>query len=297
MTPDPPRIQPKTTTRRLQVQHPWPMRVLRTLQFGWARLASSDGYVCARAASFDACFTGPAADVITRHAYRLGVHEPAVTRYLIEHVRLHAGEIALDVGANLGWYSILLSRLSEPGARIFAFEPDPETYRLLLRNLQANGAAVEACNFALGESAGTAQLHRYKRSNNGRHTLLSGNASGGIVRVPVHPLSTFWERAGLGARPIRLMKVDVEGFEYFVLRGAGELLRRCACLVLEYNPGSLPSLGLKSQLLTELLAASGLEPHVFVGNRPLRVTFAELLATTSQRNLLLTRPAGSQRFS
>jgi len=276
-------------TRPVRVQHAWPVRVLRTLQFGWARLTDRDGYVNARAAPFGSCFTGPVADVITRHIYRLGAHEPAITRYLLEHVHLHAGEVAVDVGANLGWYSVLLSRLSEPGAQIFAFEPDPESFRLLTRNLAANGAgAVTALNVALGEAAGFAELHRYRACNNGRHTLLSGNTSGGVVRVPVDTLSAFWQRQALGERPLRLLKIDVEGFEYFVLRGAGALLARCACLLLEYSPDSFPVAGLKVQQLLELLAAAGLEPHAFVGDRPVPVTFEELAAATVQRDLLLT---------
>jgi FkbM family methyltransferase len=275
--------------RPVRVQHAWPLRVLRTLQFGWLRLANPDGYVNARAAPFGTSFTGPAADVITRHIYRLGAHEPATTRYLLEHVRLRAGEIAFDVGANLGWYSVLLSRLSEPGAQIFAFEPDPESYRLLTRNLAVNEAGnVTAFNVALGETPGMAELHRYKSSNNGRHTLLSGNTSGGIVRVPVETLGAFCDRHALGDRPIRLMKIDVEGFEYFVLRGAGEVLRRCRCLLLEYSPDSLPVAGLKPQVLLDLLAATGLAPHAFVGDRPVPVSFGELAAATQQRDLLLT---------
>ena len=275
-----------------RVQYRWPQRVLRTVQFGWARLASRDGYVRARALPFEASFTGPGADVITRHIYRLGAHEPAITRYLIEHVRLGAADVAFDIGANLGWYSVLLSRLSEPGARIFAFEPDPESFKLLARNLAANGAAgVVPCNLALGDRPGVAQLHRYKASNNGRHTLLRGSTSGGIVGVPVDTLSAFWERQQLGERPIRLMKVDVEGFEYFVLRGAGALLARCACLLLEYSPESLPLAGLEPQALIELLAATGLKPHVFRGEQPVPISFAELATAAAQRDLLLTAGA------
>jgi len=280
-------------TRPVRVQHAWPVRVLRTLQFGWARLTDRDGYVNARAAPFGTSFTGPVADVITRHIYRLGAHEPAITRYLLEHVRLRPGDVAVDVGANLGWYSVLLSRLSEPGAQIFAFEPDPESFRLLTRNLAVNAASsVAAFNVALGEVAGFAELHRYRACNNGRHTLLSGNTSGGVVRVPVDTLSAFWERQALGERPLRLLKIDVEGFEYFVLRGAGALLERCACLLLEYSPDSFPVAGLKVQQLLGLLAATGLKPHAFVGDRPVPVTFDELAAATVQRDLLLTGVSG-----
>ena len=272
----------------VRVQHAWYTRALRTLQFGWARLASREGYVEAHAAAFDGSFIGPAADVITRHIFRLGVHEPAITRYLIDNVRLRGGEVAFDIGANIGWYSVLLSRLSAPDARIFAFEPDPECYRLLLRNLRANGASnVTAFNVALGERVGTAKLHRYKSSNNGRHTLLAGDTSGGVVHVPVDTLSAFWERHELGDRPIRLLKVDVEGFEYFVLRGAGALLERCACLLLEYSPEALPRAGLDSHVLIDLLGARA-APQVFVDERAVSITFPELAATTSQRDLLLT---------
>jgi len=284
-------IPPQTPPVR--VQHAWPLRVLRTLQFGWARLANRDGYVNARAAPFGSSFTGPSRDVITRHIYRLGAHEPAITRYLLENVRLQSGDVAFDIGANLGWYSVLLSRLSAPGAQVFAFEPDPESYRLLTINLTANAAGnVTACNVALGETAGVAELHRYKASNNGRHTLLSGNTGGGTVRVPVDTLAAFWERQALGDRPIRVVKIDVEGFEYFVLRGAGELLTRCACLVLEYSPDSFPVAGLKAQLLLDLLAATGFKPHAFERDGPVPVTFDELAAATLQRDLLLTRASG-----
>ena len=123
-----------------RIEHPWARRLLRSVQFGLARLTSRDGYVVARSAPFGLTFKGPAADVITRHIYRLGAHEPVITRYLLENVRLGAGDIALDVGANLGWYSVLLNRLSAPGAQIFSFEPDPRTYGLLLTNLAANEA-------------------------------------------------------------------------------------------------------------------------------------------------------------
>ncbi|TLY64020.1 MAG: FkbM family methyltransferase [Gammaproteobacteria bacterium] len=282
---------PRSTQRpaAIPVQHRWPMRLLRTLQFGFARLVSRDGYVEAHAAPFDLTFTGPAADCITRHIYRLGVHEPRITRYLIDHLRLGPEDIALDIGANIGWYSVLLNRLSVPGARIFAFEPDPESYRLLIRNLEANGATrVTALNVAIGDSPGIAELHRYRDRNNGRHTLLAGNTGGGIVRVPVTTLKDVWESQRLGSGPIRFLKIDVEGFEYFVLRGAGELLGRCACVVLEYSPEGLQLAGLKAEALIDLLVAAGLSARTFVNDQLLPISYSELARAASQHDLLLT---------
>ncbi len=270
------------------VQYPWALRALRTVQFGLARLLSRDGYVTARAAPFGLTFTGPAADVITRHIYRLGAHEPAITRYLIEHVRLGAGEVALDVGANIGWYSLLLQHLSEPGAQIFAFEPDPETYALLCTNLRANAAdRVTPLNLALGDTPGTAQLRRYKHSNNGRHTLIVDGPAADKVPVAVETLAGFWRARALGERPLRFLKIDVEGFEYFVLRGAGELLARCGQIFLEYSPASLRLAGLQPDALIELLRAARLSARCFRGAQLLPMSLTQLAQVHEQHDLLL----------
>jgi FkbM family methyltransferase len=273
----------------MPVQHRWLIRLVRTVQFGFARLASRDGNVQAHAAPFDLTFTGPAADCITRHIYRFGAHEPGITRYLLDHVRLGPQDVALDIGANIGWYSVLLNRLSVAGARIVAFEPDPESYRLLARNLEANGATrVTALKVALGDSRGFAELHRYKGSNNGRHTLLAGDDSGGRVRVPVYTLQDVWESQHLGPRPIRFLKIDVEGFEYFVLRGAGDLLARCACVLLEYSPEGLRLAGLQPEALIDLLAAARLRACAFVNGQLVPISYLELARARLQYDLLLT---------
>ena len=280
-------------TRAADVQHPWGRRLLRSAQFALARLRSRDGHVEAHARPFDLTFTGPARDVITRHIYRYGVHEPQITAYLMDRVCIGPGEVALDVGANLGWYSVLLDRLSRPDARILAFEPDPQSFALLEWNLARNAAGrVTPYNLALGETPGMTALHRYKTSNNGRHTLLEGDTSGGTVEVAVARLESFWETHGLGERRIRLMKVDVEGFEIFVLRGAGELLRRCDRIILEYSPTSVPIAHLSMQALPQLLRAAGLRAHAFAPSGLEPVSFEQLASATSQIDLLLMRADG-----
>jgi len=271
------------------VYHPRNLRLVRSVQFLLARLASRDGQINARAAPFDLVLRGPAADCITRHIYRWGSHEPHITRYLLEHVRLGPEDIAFDVGANIGWFSLVLHRLSSPGARIFAFEPDPATYELLTRNLATNGATnVTALNCALGEEAGVAILHRYKQSNNGRHTLLASNFSGGTtVSVPVEPLKDFWVRQQLGSRPIRYLKIDVEGFEFHVLRGAGDLLGRCACIHLEYSPDAFIAAGIQAEQILDLLVSARLEAQAFQGDALVPISYSELAAARSQLDLIL----------
>jgi FkbM family methyltransferase len=284
--------QQRLATLSIPVQHAWFLRLLRTCQFGIARVTSRDGFVEAHAAPFGLTFTGPAADCITRHIYRIGAHEPHITRYLLDNVRVGPDEVALDVGANIGWYSVLLDRLSAPGGRVLAFEPDPGSYRLLATNLKANHAErVTALNLALGAQPGVALLHRYRDSNNGRHTLLEGNTSGGTVEVAVDTLANVWEREQLGTRAVAVLKIDVEGFECLVLRGAGGVLKRCRCVLLEYSPEGLKLAGLPPAALIDLLVAAGLEARVFAGDELVPISYAELARAESQKDLLLTPAA------
>ena len=270
--------------------YPWQRRLLRTLRFGLARLRARDGYISAPAGPFEATFLGPARDVITRHIYRFGAHEPTITRYVMEHVRLADGEVALDIGANIGWYSVLLSRLSAPQARIYAFEPDVESFVLLQRNLYGNHAAnVTAVNCALGAEPGTGELRRYKHSNNGRHSLLGATDGRDTLQVRIRTLAGFWQEQALEERPLRFMKIDVEGFEYFVLRGAGALLGRCAQLILEYSPEGLRCAGLQPADLTALLASSSFSVQVFTGAGLAPISLEALHSLQAQHDLLLTR--------
>jgi len=280
---------PHPAAARRAPGHRWPLVALRTLQFGLARLRGTE--VEARAAPFGLRLRGPVADCITRGIYRHGVHEPAITRYLIDTLRLGAGDVAIDAGANIGWYSLLLDRLAAPQASVFAFEPDPATFALLRANLAHNAAAhVEAQQVALGAECGTARLARYKDSNNGRHSLLAADSGAGTVEVPVVTLASFWQRQGLGARPLRLMKVDVEGFEYFVLQGAGALLTRCERLLLEYAPHSPAAGGSGAHALLALLRAAGFTPRWFSAAGLTPVSFERLAAMDTRCDLLLERP-------
>ncbi|MBV8741605.1 MAG: FkbM family methyltransferase, partial [Sinobacteraceae bacterium] len=175
-------------------------------------------------------------------------------------------------------------------AQIFAFEPDPESFRLLQENLQLNRAShVTAINMALGDKPGTAELRRYNSKNNGCHTLFAGgNCEGGIAQVSVETLGHVWQQQQLGSRPLKFMKIDVEGYEYFALRGAGGLLRRCSCLVMEYTPDALQLAGQGPSAMVDCFAEAGLQAKCFVNGELQPISLEELAATRTQRDLVLT---------
>lgn len=233
----------------------------RGAQFLFARHVLRRTRLVARARYFDLrvhCFSG---DVIGRHLYKRGAIERRMTETLIERLVLPAGSVSFDVGANLGWYSLILDRLARPGARVFAFEPDPDNFGLLLANVEANGArTVSAQQMAVSDRAGTETLHRYSGKNRGRHSLLPG-ASSDPIEVLVTALDTF-RTAQAPHAPVAFVKIDVEGYELPVLRGARATLAEAAMALVEISPERMQAAGHSPKEAVQILCDAGLSPFV-----------------------------------
>ena len=263
--------------------------LLRAARYLWTSRVLRPPTLVAEARYCAMRFEARTADRHARKLSRHGVHEPVLTAWLLENLRLRAGEVALDVGANIGWYSVLLDRLAEPGVSIFCFEPDPENGELLRRNLERNAARrVQVVAAAVSDTGHGATLHRAGGGNRGRHTLLPLHA-GDDIAVPTLTLDAFWDEAGLGERALRLLKIDIEGHEAAALRGASRVLARCAMLLMEYSPRFLRAAALDVEEPLRLPLAAGLRPHVFNGDGLRAVDVGELLATEGQVNLLWLR--------
>jgi len=234
-------------------------------------------------------FTTGTADRHARKLFKHGVHEPPITAWVVEHLRLRPGDVALDVGANIGWYSMLFDRLAEPGADVFAFEPDPDNRALLERNIALNAARrVHVVPLAVSDSERVATLHRFSGGNRGQHTLLP-LYSGDDVEVHTVTLDGFWEGAGLGERVPKLVKIDIEGHEAAAMRGGRRVLARCEMLLMEYSPKFMRGAGLDGNEPLELLTAAGLKPNVFEGEGVRPVTLDWLRAVPGQANVLWSR--------
>jgi FkbM family methyltransferase len=153
-------------------------------------------------------------------------HESA----LIERI-LRPGMTVVDVGANHGMFSLEAAHLIGRDGVVHAFEPTPSTRALLLSNLAANQLAnLRVFASALGESPGTARL-RVHREMSGLNTLAHRDVTWNrntlvadeIIDVPVTTLDAHAAAEGLDR--IDFLKIDVEGFELGVIRGARALLR------------------------------------------------------------------------
>jgi len=202
-------------------------------------------------------------DAIGRCIFQKGVYEAPLTRFLLQDLRLRPGDVVIDAGANIGWFSLLLDRVAPDGVTIYAFEPEPLNFGLLCENVARNGATkVVPVRLALGERAGPAVLHLYPHKNRGRHTFTGDPGEAGTVKVEVTTLEAFWRERELDDRPLALLKVDVEGWEQRVVEGAGELLDRCRAVATEVVPSLLRGAGGCPAGLLDRLAARGFVPHL-----------------------------------
>lgn len=166
---------------------------------------------------------------------------------------LRPGATFVDVGANKGDFALLAASLVGDGGRVLAFEPAPDNCRWIERSLESNPRhPVRLFELALGDADGEVVLHLNAQS--GAHTLVAGRAgTQREVRVRLRPLDAVL--AELGAPRVDALKLDVEGAEVGVLRGAERTLAANPDLVLLLDLH--PQLGVDVPALGAWLSARG----------------------------------------
>jgi len=170
------------------------------------------------------------------YIYYFGTWESRQTRAVKRVVR--PGDICFDIGANIGWYTLLLSELAGPSGQVHAFEPDPRAYAQLEQNLALNQhfAATRIHNVALGAAVGSHDLYTTPESlYSSFYDVHGGGKAPGAVSVET--VDTYARSAGIDR--IDFLKCDVEGAEFDVLRGARTVFRHRhgpPAMQLEVNP-------------------------------------------------------------
>jgi FkbM family methyltransferase len=182
------------------------------------------------------------------------------TRNLIERL-LPEGGTFLDVGAHVGFYSLVAARKVGPRGRVFAFEPEEDNLRLLRKNIAENGFDnITAIPAAVSDRSGRAEMF-VSRQGNDRHSLFRNPGSPMEERsedVDTMSLDDF--AASLGWPAIDLVKMDIEGAEPLALAGMRQLLKRSPRLnlIVEFSPGMLAAGGFPPERFLESLARHGL---------------------------------------
>jgi FkbM family methyltransferase len=145
----------------------------------------------------------------------------------------------VDVGANIGYYTVLLADKVGKNGKVYAFEPDKINFEILVKNIEENKLKnVVAINAAVGRKEGKLKLHK-SEDNFGDHKLYKtplGSAASPLDEgetVNIVKLDNFIKG------PVNLMKIDTQGWEPEVIDGARELIKKNKpVMFLEYSPAS-----------------------------------------------------------
>jgi FkbM family methyltransferase len=148
------------------------------------------------------------------------VYEPGKHALIRRHLK--PGMIFIDVGANKGDFTLLAARLAGDSGVVVSIEPEPENRAILQRSIDLNGYAnIRVMYVALSDSDGTASLQI--GSTSGSHTLSPEFNGLRTVAVPTRTLDGIVAEQQLAS--VDMIKIDVQGLELEVLRGAGQTLR------------------------------------------------------------------------
>jgi FkbM family methyltransferase len=193
---------------------------------------------------------------VSRRIREEGIWEPYETSLLLQ--LLKPGHVFVDVGANIGYFSLLAASIVGEAGAVFAFEPDPQNFALLLASAEHNGLThvVRAQQAGLAATDGDARLY-LSEDNYGDHQIFASGA--GRDSTPIHLLEGAAFLAPQMDR-LDLLKVDTQGSEYGVIQGLMPLLKNLsnpARIIIELTPLSLRQCGSSGRALIELLAQLG----------------------------------------
>jgi FkbM family methyltransferase len=190
-------------------------------------------------------------DAIGHRLFFTGLREweKETSPIMIEEIR--RARCFIDIGANCGVYTVLGCTVN-PSVRVVAVEPVPKVCAALANNVRQNGydSRVTVLNLALGDSNGTVSFHEADNASMGSLALEGYKGQRGrVIQVKCRTLDSVVEELRLEPD---FLKIDVEGFEHVVLKGASEVLTRFRPrIILEANPGD------STAAMTQLLLRHG----------------------------------------
>lgn len=208
-------------------------------------------------------------DLIQTYITLFGVWEPDLSALIEE--RLRPGDVFVDVGANIGYFSVMAGRRVGATGSVVAIDALPSIFDELQHNLQLNGIAdrTRAVNRAVSDRAGEVRIHAGPAHNRGLATTVPNTRAHfeQVVTVPSAPLSELLTPEEM--RRCRLVKIDVEGGEPAVLAGLTGFLRQCspdAEFLLELSPAWWPDASLTPEDAIKPLRDAGFKTYVMDNN-------------------------------
>jgi FkbM family methyltransferase len=220
-------------------------------------------------AEFGSVFTLWLPDIIQRHIYFFGIWEPVITQYF--NKTLEEGDIFIDIGANIGYHSLLASMRVGQQGKIYAIEASPMIFERLRQNISANTVTnVIPLNVAATDRRMTVPVYLHDDENIGATTIVADVAKRrhAVIETEVEgrPLGEIVPEADICNA--RLIKIDVEGAEWSVLQGFKDLIPQLSArteILIEVSAVALSGAGASVEQLVSLFQSAGYSPF-FVPN-------------------------------
>ncbi len=181
------------------------------------------------------------ADPVISGALMLGVYEPLEQKLFQDTLR--EGMTVVDIGANVGYYTVFAAAIVGPTGKVIACEPDTENIEVLTQNISCNNFSnTLICKQALSDRPGTVPLY-ISQNNKGDHRIYKSQDAREVVTVPVTDLDSYL--ASQNIEYVDVIKMDIQGAEGLALKGMLQTLARNEHLTLfvEFWPEGLRSTG------------------------------------------------------
>jgi FkbM family methyltransferase len=149
------------------------------------------------------------------------VYEPFETALFKKEIK--PGQTVLDIGANIGYYTLIAAKLAGPAGKVYAFEPDPDNFALLKKNTETNGYAnAVLVNKAVSDKTKTAKLFLNK-TNKGDHRLYDSKDGRSFISIQTVKMDDFFKKTD---KKINFIKMDIQGSEAGAMEGLKILIRK-----------------------------------------------------------------------
>jgi FkbM family methyltransferase len=193
--------------------------------------------------------------------------DPAVQ---LSRALIHQGDTVVDVGANIGLWTMGAARQAGQEGRLHAFEPVPENFTRLIANLNLNGFdlnRVQCQQLSLSDRSGRTVFYLSTNGNSGMGALAQRDGVNRPIETRLIALDDYCEKHSISR--VDFIKIDVEGAELLVLRGAKGVLAsaEAPAIVFEADDSLAASFGSSSSAVKTLLAEKGYEIFRYDGRR------------------------------
>jgi FkbM family methyltransferase len=196
-------------------------------------------------------------DIVGQNVLRLGWTEPESVCVISKLVK--SGAVFFDLGAQIGQFTLIASKLVGPEGQVHSFEPDPLSFRWLCDNLRRNHLVNAFPNcLAVADRTGDRELFLATPENIGANSLATPRTPlGEVLRVPTTSITEYCRAKNI--RQIDFMKIDVEGAETEVLMGGSDFFRheKRPILHIEFNEARHKAFGRSLEDLARVLMDFG----------------------------------------